>query len=209
MRVKSLLRLIVLVVFLSAGFALIAQAYGSFPREQLISLISNGADSLASGDTASALGQLLEAKGMLSSQIAALSPGESTATLDNLAFSIEGADRVAEYNSVWQYYAFDVYLQISNLSSEVVDVSLDTIGGISIDGFAISPDGKQLEDNFLFDFDYLLPGVDKDVAVGFVIGLDSHEEFVPGDYTIMIRLGPVTGRPTFLKAQFTIQKGQT
>jgi len=207
MRARSLLGLVVLVLFLTAGLAFVAQAGSSFPEEQLISLITAAADSLASGDTASALSQLLKAKSMLSSQIAALLPGKSAVTLDNLVFSIEGADRVAEYNPIGDYYKFNVYLQISNLSNEVVETSLDTIGRISIDGFAISPDGKQLEDNFLFDFDYLLPGVDKVVAIGFVIGLwDSHKEFVPGDYTIIIRLGPYTGKPVFLKERFTIHK---
>ena len=150
--------------------------------------------------------QLLEAKGILASQIAALFPGEKDIVLGNLAFSILDADKEAVYIPFLGCYRFIVYLQISNLSSEVVEAGWDTIGGITVSGFAISPEGKQLEDNSHLEFDYLLPGVDKDIPIEFVIGLLHREEFIPGKYTIIIRLGLPTGEARFLKDQFTILK---
>ena len=206
MRLKFGVALVVTVVLFSAGLDLVAWGDSGFPKEELISLIANAADNLDSGNTEDALDQLLEAKGILASQIAALSPGEREIVLGNLAFSILGADKVAEYNPLWDYYRFTVYLQISNLGSEVVAAGWDTIGGITVSGFAISPEGKQLEDNSHLEFDYLLPGVDKDIPIEFVIGLLHREEFIPGKYTIIIRLGLPTGEARFLKDQFTILK---
>ena len=212
MRLKFGVALVVTVVLFSAGLDLAARGDSSFPKEELISLITSAAGNLDSGNTEDALDQLLEAKGILASQIAALFPGEGEIVLGNLAFSILGAGKVARFEPLWDYYIWDsyrftVYLQISNLGDEVIEARGNTIGEIYVLGFAISPEGKQLEANPSFEFHYLLPGADKVVPMEFVIRISDHEKFVPGRYTIIIRLELPAGEARFVKEQFTILKG--
>jgi len=86
MRLKFGVALVVTVVLFSTGLDLAAWGDSGFPKEELISLIASAADNLDSGNTEDALDQLLEAKGILASQIAALFPGEKDIVLGNLAF---------------------------------------------------------------------------------------------------------------------------
>ena len=204
------LLIIVLIAFTYTFLAYPSNIY-TVQGDEILGLINGAMDELNSGNTEGALAKLTEAKGLLAYLTASLTSGESEAIIGKLGFSLIEADEAAWYNFMGDYHSFKVYMKVANLDVDIVEVegSLwgDYIESVEIDGYAISPVGNQIEGSpELYQFDRILPGVNKVVGIKFTIGFESTQKFVPGEYSIIIRLKPQGEEARFIQKQFTIKE---